>query len=204
MNIQSKSAPLAGFDNAAFDSSRIFRYALDAMSRPGKIVDIDIPLPSPEGLNSATTAVLLTLADMDTPIWLSPEIKTIQAETHIRFHTGCEITENPERATFAIAPANGDLSFLASLPAGNPEMPHLSTTLILLVDGFEGQTPLQLTGPGIQTTTSLSPTPVSAEFYPWAQANQRLFPCGVDTFFAASSSLAALPRSTRMEVPTCM
>ncbi len=193
------TSPLAGFQNAAAESNHVFRAVLDAMSRPGKIVGVS-DLAAPAGLNPAANAILLTLADMDTPIWLADEIATEQAINHIRFHTGAEVTSDPSRAHFAIASAETAITEIAKLSSGTPEAPHQSATLILLVEALNAAPAFQMTGPGIKTKETLGVTPLPDGFLDWAQANSCKFPCGVDVIFASPASLAALPRSSQIEV----
>ncbi len=199
MNVMTDAAPLSGFTNQATDSNRVFRAALEAMSRPGKIVQAP-EFATPKGLNSAATSVLLALADVDTPIWIHPTISNDEILSHLRFHTGAEITKDISKAAFAIASAGSEADYLNHLSLGTPEMPHMSATLILLVNEFTEAPSMTLSGPGIKDKETLGVTPLPEGFLEWAQANQRLFPCGVDTFFASASSLAALPRSSKIEV----
>ncbi len=59
-----------GFASASEDSARIFRSALNAMARPGQIEAVSgIAPPSP--LSAAAGALLLTLADHETPVFLA-------------------------------------------------------------------------------------------------------------------------------------
>ena len=59
-----------GFASASEDSARIFRSALNAMARPGQIETVSgIAPPSP--LSAAAGALLLTLADHETPVFLA-------------------------------------------------------------------------------------------------------------------------------------
>ena len=200
MSSQRATTPLSGFTNLAFESNHVFRNILEALSRPGKVMTSQLGLKAPETLNSSATAFLLALADMETPVWLSPDIRSPQAIDHLKFHTGCPIVSDCKDATFAVVSAGSDFSFLISLPIGSSEQPHQSATLIVMIDDFEGPIPLTLTGPGIEFTHTLSPNPLPHSLLVWAQANQRLFPCGVDIVFATPSSLAALPRTTMIEV----
>jgi len=194
-----EAAPLSGFTNQATESNHIFRAALEVMSRPGKIMPMP-DIPTPKDLNSAATCILLALADVDTPIWIDPAVRNDEILSHLRFHTGAEITDDIGKAAFAIASASSESDYLNQLPLGTPEMPHTSATLILLVDDFNDTSAMTLSGPGIKDKETLGVTPLPHGFLVWAQANQRLFPCGVDTFFASARSLAALPRSCNIEV----
>ncbi len=201
MDLGPLTAPLSGLENPAFASNRIFRDVLEALSRPGTVVPAPENLETPGKLNRAATGFLLALADMETPVWLSPDIRDIQTEKHLKFHTGCPVVDQCGQAVFAVADARtSNFDFLNSLAVGNPEMPHQSATLLIMIDGFTGPAALTLTGPGIHSKAVLAPDPIPDALIQWAQANQRLFPCGVDLIFAATSSLAALPRTTRIEV----
>jgi len=195
-----ENLPLPGLDNKTFAANKIFRDVLEALSRPGTVVPALENLETPTGLNKAATGFLLSLADMETPVWFSPELATEQVKKHVRFHTGCPMTTNPAEAAFAVAHHSSDFSFLNRLSIGSAEMPHQSATLIIMVDGFTGPRPMTLTGPGIKAKQTLSPDPLPEDLILWAQANQRLFPCGVDLIFTTSTSLAALPRTTHIEV----
>ena len=53
------------------DAQHSFRRLLKAMSEPGVIVALHQLKRGWQPLNIATTSVLLTLADNDTPVWLS-------------------------------------------------------------------------------------------------------------------------------------
>lgn len=196
MNVQT---PLSGFQDQAFDSNKVFRTVLDVLSRPGKVVSMDLNLSTPAGLNKVATAFVLALADMETPVWISPDLNSNQIAQHIRFHTGAPITETPEKALFAITTMQSDLSFLDKLNYGTPEMPDQSATVIVLLDGFEGEDALTLSGPGIKDTADLSLNPLPQEFLSRIKGNARLFPCGIDFIFTTNTEIAALPRSTRIE-----
>lgn len=196
MNVQS---PLTGFQNQAFESNHIFRLALEVLSRPGKVMPVDVAIPAPAGLNKTTTAFILALADMETSIWICPDIKTDQLARHIGFHTGATVTADPSKAQFAITSVKSDLSVIDKLHSGTSEMPHQSATLIVMLDSFEGSRPLTLTGPGVKGSIDLSPDPLPDELLSRIKSNARLFPCGIDFIFATDTEMAGLPRTTRME-----
>lgn len=201
MSLQTQTSELLpGFDHAAFDSNAVFRVLLDAMSRPGRIYDLPLSIASPDGLNATTTATLLAMADMDTTIWMSPSCATKAATDHLKFHCGCPITDDVKQADFAVAPGNDDLSFITDLPVGNAEYPDQSATLILMVDEISDAPSLTLKGPGIKDTHSLSISGLPASFHAWRAENHHLFPCGVDVIFASPTQIAALSRTTRIEV----
>jgi len=69
---------LAGFSDTTLDSQRAFRAALDALSRPGRIVTMPDLLPdgAPVPLMPATAALALALFDYETPVWLDEAADT--------------------------------------------------------------------------------------------------------------------------------
>jgi len=201
MTLQSQTSDLLpGFEHAAFDSNAVFRVLLDAMSRPGRIYDLPINITAPDGLNTSATAALLAMADMDTAVWLSPACATNVATTHLKFHCGNPITPDVSQADFAVARSDEDLSFIAQLPVGTAEYPDQSSTLILMVDDITDSPEMHLRGPGIKDTHSLDIKGLPAAFHAWRAENHHLFPCGVDVIFATDTKIAALSRTTRIEV----
>ncbi len=191
---------LPGFDHAAFDSNAVFRALLDAMSRPGRIYDLPVSVSAPDGLSQATTATLLAMADMDTTVWLSPNCATKAAGDHLKFHCGCPISTDVKQADFAVAGISDDLSFVTDLAVGNAEYPDQSATLILMVGEISDAPAMTLTGPGIKDTHSLAIKDLPQSFHAWRAENHHLFPCGVDVIFASETQIAALSRTTRIEV----
>ncbi len=191
---------LPGFDHAAFDSNAVFRILLDAMSRPGRIYDLPLAIAFPDGLNATTTATLLAMADMDTTIWLSPSCAGKPATSHLKFHCGCPITTDVTQADFAVAKIEDDLSFITDLSVGNAEYPDQSATLILMVDDITTAPSMTLKGPGIKDSHDLEVKGLTADFHAWRADNHHLFPCGVDVIFASPTKIAALSRTTKVEV----
>ena len=66
----SATLTLPGFAEPVADAQTTFRAVLDAMARPGTIHQVGANLSPPAPLDPATAAVLLTLADNETPLWL--------------------------------------------------------------------------------------------------------------------------------------
>ncbi|WP_417812161.1 phosphonate C-P lyase system protein PhnH [Thalassospira alkalitolerans] len=191
---------LPGFEHDAFQSNAVFRTVLDAMSRPGNIYNLPISIAAPDGLNETATAFALAMADMDTPVWLSPACISGAAITHLKFHCGCPIVDDAAKADFAFARLDDDLSFLSRLAVGNAEYPDQSATVVFMVDAISDHPDMILTGPGIKETHMLSVAGLPAAFHTWRRENTALFPCGVDVIFASPHQIAALPRTTRIEV----
>lgn len=201
MTLQSQTSELLpGFEHAAFDSNAVFRVLLDALSRPGRIYDLPVAVATPDGLNATSTATLLAMADMDTTIWLSPSCMTRAANDHLKFHCGCPISDDVAKADFAVARIDDDLSFITRLSVGNAEYPDQSATLILMVNEITNAPAMKLTGPGIRNSHDLDVKNLPASFHIWRSENHHIFPCGVDVIFASPTQIAALSRTTRIEV----
>lgn len=179
-----------GFADPARDGARAFRAALQAMARPGRVETV-VGVAPPAPVSPAAGALILTLCDTTTPLFLAPSHDAAALRGWITFHTGAPFVA-PEHAMFALG-AWGALQPVARFAAGTAEYPDRSATLIVEVDALEHEGPI-LTGPGIQTAAALSLPEVAA-----FQANRRRFPLGFDTYFTCGDRLAGLPRSTRVE-----
>ncbi|MDN3565491.1 phosphonate C-P lyase system protein PhnH [Paeniroseomonas aquatica] len=171
-----------------------FRALLEAMSRPGLIQTLTALPEAPAPLAPAAAAAILTLADADTPVWTDAGPA---AEAWLRFHAGCPLVADPAAASFLLATASPP--DLALPDAGTEEEPHRSATLVLQVAALEAGAGWTLSGPGIETTHRLHAAGLPAGFAAAWAANAARFPRGVDLVLCAGDSLAALPRTTRLE-----
>ncbi len=180
-----------GFENASHASAHAFRVALDVMARPGKIAEITGGTP-PAPMSTAAGTLLLTLCDPETPVWLAPSLGGSAIADWLRFHTSAPVVENRQAAMFAVG-AWAELMPINDFAIGTPEYPDRAATLIVEMETLE-PTGAILRGPGIKSTAALG-LPALTEF----QNNAALFPLGLDFFFTASSQIAALPRTTKLE-----
>jgi alpha-D-ribose 1-methylphosphonate 5-triphosphate synthase subunit PhnH len=187
------SIELPGFADSVVGARACFRALLEAMSRPGSLHSASEELHAPPPLASATAAVLLTLVDADTPIWLAPEFAG--ARDWIAFHCGAAIMPRIGDAAFAVAPGMPDLSTLNS---GSDEIPEDGATLFLQVRGFDRGMRLSLSGPGLAAPAKLMVDGLPDRFAAAWEANHALYPRGVDLILCAGARLAALPRSVRI------
>ena len=166
-----------GFTDPVAGAQTCFRAVLDATSRPGTIISAGRGLAPPPSLQPATAAVLLTLADADTPLWLDTGLA--DAWDWLAFHCGAPKAALGA-ATFVCAtglPPLADLhpgTDLARPPAYRLAGPGLAAPTVLQVDGLPGNFVAQ-----------------------WA-ANHALYPCGVDMVLCAGDRLCALPRSVQI------
>jgi alpha-D-ribose 1-methylphosphonate 5-triphosphate synthase subunit PhnH len=184
---------LPGFTDPVGGAQTCFRAVLGGMSRPGSLHDAGQGLTPPPPLDPATAAVLFTLVDADTPIWLAQDC--VAAGDWIAFHCGATVVPDIGRAAFAVATAMPDLT---SLNAGSDEGPEEAATLVLQVRGFDRGVRLRLAGPGLAAPVTLLVDGLPDGFAAiWAN-NHALYPRGVDIILCAGNTLAALPRSVRI------
>lgn len=196
-----RPALAAGFQDPVFDAQSAFRAVMDAMAHPGSIYPLAPVLIPPDPLHPATGALVLTLADYETPIWLDADLAMADGVSDwIRFHTGASIADHPLDARFAVFASGATLPSLSQFPTGSQEFPDESATLIIQTEALHpGAGPL-LNGPGIEFECRLDPIPLAPLFWRQAIDNAALYPRGVDVVFAAPDAIAALPRSTRIEL----
>jgi len=197
------SALGAGFAEPALDSQSVFRDCLDALAHPGKLQKVSVQADWPAGVHPAAGAVLLALLDQDTQLWLSPSLRSGAAPGWLRFHTGCTLTEMPDEADFALVAAPQELPDLAGFRQGSEAFPDRSTTLVVqcahLLDADTEGAGWRLSGPGLRARTRLQAGGLDETFRTQWARNRKAFPCGIDVFLASGSTLAALPRTTRLE-----
>jgi len=189
---------LPGFADPVNDAQATFRTALDAMAHPGRVVETTAASGVPTGLSPALAALLLTLVDVDTPLWLPDGIDSGVLD-FLRFHCACPIVPSPSLARFACVPAGFAAPALSACHPGDPAYPDLSTTLLIEVESLEAGAEVTLSGPGIQTRQALRAAGLPDGFWREWRLNHQRFPLGVDVFLTHGRQLCALPRSTRVE-----
>ena len=188
-----------GFADPVFGSQSVFRAVMDAMARPGTVHAIDTDLRPPAPLNVAAAAVILTLADADTPVWLGQDLARDEAvRGWLSFQTGAPQANLPSEAAFAIAINAAALPSLSSFALGTQEYPDRSTTLILQVETLREGEALTLRGPGIKDRETIAPRPMPGHFDMQWRENNALYPRGIDIVLAAPDAVACLPRTVRI------
>jgi alpha-D-ribose 1-methylphosphonate 5-triphosphate synthase subunit PhnH len=191
------AAALPGFADTVHDAQGAFRGLLDAMAHPGRIVTLPAPVAVPDDVDPATAALLLTLCDGDTPVWLDRRAAGIAG--WLGFHTGAPVLAAPASADFAVMLAPEAMPSLAAFDWGSDEVPEAGTTLIVQVAGLDDGKGLVLRGPGIATQARLPVAGLSASWIAERRAMQAAFPRGVDVVFACGRRITALPRTTIVE-----
>ena len=98
-----RAAPQAGFADPAVGAQAAFRVALEALAHPGRVLEIEADCGVPAGMSPAMVALLLTLVDVDTPLWLPAGVDD-EVRAFLRFHCGCSMVDQPGEARFAALP----------------------------------------------------------------------------------------------------
>ncbi|GMG83378.1 phosphonate C-P lyase system protein PhnH [Paralimibaculum aggregatum] len=185
-----------GFADPARDGAAAFRAVLSAMAHPGRIERLAGAAP-PAGISPAAGALMLALADAETPVWLPERLAGGPVAEWLRFHTNAPAAAGRSAAAFALGRWE-ELVPLADYPAGCPSYPDRSATLVVDLPALEGGPALTLSGPGLAAPARFAPM-LPAEAAAALAENAARFPLGVDVCFAAADRVAALPRSTRLE-----
>ena len=188
-----------GFVDPVFDAQAIFRSLMQALAEPGTVADLGPRVTAPASLVPAAAAILATLADGDTPVWLpEPTGADEAAALWLRFQTGAPITTDPALAVFAVLPQGHDPAAWTRFALGTPAYPDRSATLLLPVPSLAGGDALVLTGPGIETDRTIAPVGLPAGFVPALDENHSRFPLGFDLVLVSGAAALALPRTTRI------
>lgn len=201
MNTQTKIAlqTLApGFNDPPLDAQRVFRQLLEAMSRPGHIIAIERLPEAPQPLSAAAAAVALTLFDLDTPIWLSEELRAGPGD-YIAFHTGAPLVEEIGAAGFVLVADGNALPDLTQVAAGDAEYPERAATVIVQVAKLQIASGHRLRGPGVLGHVDVRVEGLHEDFWNVWQANQKRFPLGFDAVLVAGDAVLGLPRTVTVE-----
>src|SRR4028119_108129 len=86
---------------------------------------------------------------------------------------------------------------LSAFNQGTDEEPEASTTLLVQVKNFESGKPVNLSGPGIERTRSLTVNGLTSAFWEGLTNNIHNYPLGVDIFLFTTDTVVGLPRTTR-------
>jgi alpha-D-ribose 1-methylphosphonate 5-triphosphate synthase subunit PhnH len=191
-----------GFADPGHDAQQVFRAVLEAMSRPGRVQTLPcaaLAALEPPSAERGRWAVLLSLLDAETSVWLDPQASPPHAVDYLRFHTGVRVVDNPASAAFAVTRATpAAAASWATLADGSDETPQAGATLIIEVDSFDSGPGVVLRGPGVETAQPLRAHGLDDSFWAARATLAPRFPRGIDLILTCGDRLAALPRSTRV------
>lgn len=140
----------------------------------------------------------LTLCDGESPLWLSPGLRKDETTTWLRFHCGCPIVEEADKAAFALVADASELPPLSTFAQGVPAYPDRSATVLLAGLAFDAGTRFRGSGPGICGESTFTCT-LPEDFAERWRENTSGFPIGVDMLLCGADGVAGLPRTTRLE-----
>lgn len=191
--------PAAGFHDPVQQSQQAFRILLDAMARPGRVMEQAFDCGHPDGLAPVLAAGLLTLADLDTPIWLGAGFDTDAVKAWLRFHTGAPLAAQPDQAALALLDASA-MPTLENFSLGSDEAPERGATLLVQVPTLDGAAAMTWRGPGIRESVAMPLCGLDAA--PWRQRVQlaSAFPRGLDIYLGCGRQVIGLPRSTAVSL----
>jgi len=191
--------PGHGFADPVFDAQAVFRGLQEALARPGLPQIITRrDQGAVEGLSPAAAAILLSLADYTTPVWLAHGNEH-PAAPWLAFHTGARTAAKVVDAQFAVLALGAAAPLLNDFAAGEDCYPDRSATLIVECRDFIYGTKVRLSGPGIRDTVEIAPRGLRPSFWTEMADNAVRFPLGVDVFLTAADSVIGLPRSSRIQ-----
>ena len=186
------------FLNPVSGAQSTFRSAMNALAYPAQPRALSSDLNPCGPMASGALALLLTLADQETPIWLASSLATSETlKNFIAFHCGARVVDDPALATFVFLSSPLELAPLARFAQGDPDYPDRSATVIIQVEAFDDHA-WRFFGPGLPSPRSFGVSPAPDAFVEMWTANQASFPLGVDLIFVCGAQIAALPRSLRI------
>ena len=199
MKSQELQNVVEGFSHEAFGSQAVFRTSLNALSYPGRPLEMPLDCDLPRQGQGAAAVLLLGLLDSDTTLWMSPSVLQSDASPWLRFHTGCKAVEDVRVAQFVWVAYGDSLPQMSTLMLGSDAYPDQSATCIIETQGFDTDiTDLVLQGPGIDGERTLKVLGLPDAFLEQWTDNHGIFPRGVDVFLTDSTHIVGLPRTTRI------
>jgi alpha-D-ribose 1-methylphosphonate 5-triphosphate synthase subunit PhnH len=187
-----------GFSQPVAQAQQTFRLILKALSEPGFLVTL-ADCPQWAALSPAATGVLLTLADGETPLYLTPTLHSESVQASLRFHTGAPLVQQLSTAHFAVFDHQLTDADLNTLPCGEEVSPESGATVLVQIASLAQGASLRLRGPGIKTQRDIAPL-LPAPVKTYLLNRPRHFPLGLDFILACGNQLLAIPRTTHVEV----
>ena len=176
-----------------------FSSPAESDERAGVIVSLQQLQHGWQPLNVASTSLLLTLADHETPVWLASALRNDLVGQNLRFHTGAPLVDQPQQAVFAVANDGISAEQLNVLSAGTVTAPETGVTLIVQLASLSGGRMLRLTGAGIAEERMIAPQLPDCIIDELTE-RPHPFPLGIDLILTCGERLLAIPRTTHVEV----
>lgn len=191
MKMKSDSAMISSEIWLPLRQQQLFRGLLNAFSYPGRIAtcaERDAP---------AWLTILTALLDGETT--LADPQQQLSAEIWAKLESRCAL---PEKAAYILADGRRAPELIPNL--GTLEAPESGATILLKVDSLRGdmtgEVRMQLCGPGIKETTSLSVNGLNPSWIESRNEWVSAFPLGVELVLCDAHRFVALPRTTRIDL----
>ena len=180
-----------------YDSQKVFRLVLHAMSNPAGVVSVKEYADKLYGNSPDIMALAMTLLDNEVSFNTCDD-HSLSEKITLLTHAGVENTEN---ADFIFVCSPDDLrNAIENAKCGTPADPHKSATVIIHNSG-EAVYRLTLSGPGIDGRVAISASQTVKDAVELRDAQSYEYPQGIDLLFISQSGeMLAIPRLTRMEV----
>jgi alpha-D-ribose 1-methylphosphonate 5-triphosphate synthase subunit PhnH len=182
--------------DTVFDSQKVFRMILEAMSNPARVVNISEYAAKLSGGHPAFLAVAMTLLDNEVSFntcendVLSDEIASLTLARR----------DEIESADFVFVSYQDDIkNAMENMKCVTLSDPHKSATAVIRnVDCPAGR--VKLSGPGIDGHITVHVTQTVKHAVLLRDAQNYEYPQGIDMLFVSNNGeLLAIPRLTRME-----
>ncbi|MBU0679994.1 MAG: phosphonate C-P lyase system protein PhnH [Proteobacteria bacterium] len=171
------------------NQQRIFRALMDAMARPGSLQDVRPWL----GGAAAWRGVLASLLDN----------RTSFADCHDlldRYDWPLFQARREQAAAADYLLCQGSRAATMKAKVGTLTSPDQAATIIIQVDNLgQGPDALCLSGPGIKSSRVLPVRGLASSWPSWREEHL-CFPLGIDLILVDQHVLAAIPRTTKLEV----
>lgn len=178
-------------------TQRVFRNILEAMTFPGKIIQLEKSESQMANLFSQTAVICQTLLDSEVTFSVLNDRESSQ---DIHAYTGSHAVHVRE-ADFIVIPKEATDSFLEQVEwakTGNLKDPQNSATIIYEVDSLFSGTHFELSGPGIKEEAFIYST-IPLDFIETRAKLNAEYPLGIDAIFIDKEGyILALPRTTRV------
>jgi alpha-D-ribose 1-methylphosphonate 5-triphosphate synthase subunit PhnH len=190
------------------ESRRVFRSLLDAVSRPGKVVELSAAAPVDPVVLPA-----LALADLEVGVAVVGDVeRAVAIGRMLRRSTGAAIVE-PSLADLVLAIGQLPAVTVGSLRRGDAARPEAGARLVVeaarvaSVDATTRRPPgpawvtLWLMGPGARSGRLVAIEGVPADVFEALQVANSDHPAGIDTWIVdIDGTCVGIPRSCRIEI----
>lgn len=195
--------------NEVSDAQIHFRILLNAIAHPGSIYDFPkMDLTPPNNINLASVFIGFALMNADVSFAVQNENTTATTE-YLALNTGASIA-TLEQTDFLFTTGNASPACIESLKIGTLSYPENSATIIIDVIQLsstpeENTLAIELSGPGIENTTTLYINGLSSTLLEAIQEQNTEFPLGLDIMLTdQNNQLACFPRSSKISFPSSL